>query len=74
MLCALPILILISLIFFTIAQIEGSINGTADSEVNEIISKKLADFIDKNPGAANNSAGKGSGANGNINGDSLEQI
>lgn len=74
MLCALPILILISLIFFTIAQIEGSINGTADSEVNEIISKKLADFIDKNPGAVNNSAGKGSGAHANINGESLEQI
>jgi len=42
--------------------------------VNEIISKKLADFIDKNPNAANNSAGKGSGAHASINGDSLEQI
>lgn len=63
LLCAIPLLMLISLIFFMIAHIEGSINGTAETEVNDIISKRMADYIDKNPAAANASANKGSGAN-----------
>jgi hypothetical protein len=60
--CAIFLLMIISLMFFMIAHLEGAAMGSEDQEVDEIINKKLADYIDHTPGARNSSANKGSGA------------
>lgn len=60
--------------FFMIAHLEGATMGTEQQEIDDVINKKLADYIDHTPGAKNNSANKGSGAKADIQGDSLESI
>lgn len=72
--CAIFLLMIISLMFFMIAHLEGATMGTEQQEVDDIINKKLADYIDHTPGAKNNSANKGSGAKAENQGDSLESI
>ena len=72
LLCAIPILLLVSLIFFMIAHVEGSMMGTPEQEADAYIAKRMAKFIKETPGGANASANKGSGADNKIVGDTLE--
>lgn len=65
---------IISLMFFMIAHLEGATMGTEQQEVDAIIDKKLSDYIDHTPGAKNSSANKGSGAKAENQGDSLDSI
>lgn len=60
--------------FFMIAHLEAATMGTEQQEVDDIINKKLADYIDHTPGAKNSSANKGSGAKAENQGDSLDSI
>jgi len=72
--CGIFLLMIISLMFFMIAHLEGATMGTEQQEVDAMVDKKLADYIDHTPGARNNSANKGSGAKAESQGDSLDSI
>jgi hypothetical protein len=74
LLCAIPVLLLVGLIFFMIAHVEGSMMGSPEAEADAYIQKRMEKFIKETPGGANASANKGSGADNKIVGDSLEQI
>lgn len=63
-----------SLIFFMIAHVEGSMNGTPEQEADAYINSRMAKFIKETPGSKNASANTGSGADNRIVGDTLEQI
>jgi hypothetical protein len=72
--CAIFLLMIISLMFFMIAHLEAATMGTEQQEVDDIINKKLSEYIDHTPGAKNSSANKGSGAKAENQGDSLDSI
>ena len=64
LLVIIPLLLIISFVFYMIATIDGSIFGTPQDEVDSIINDKMKQIIDKNDGA---------GGNGHI-GDTFEKI
>ena len=72
--CAIFLLMIISLMFFMIAHLEGATMGTQEDEIDDVVNKKLADYIDHTPGAKNASANKGSGAKAKKEGDTLDSI
>ena len=72
LLCSIPVLLIVSLIFFMVAHVEGSMMGTPEQEAQAYMDKRLAKFIKETPGGQNASANKGSGADNRIVGDTLE--
>ena len=69
---AIPVLLIVSLIFFMIAHVQGSMMGTPEEEAQAYANKRLAKFIKETAGGQNASANKGSGADNKIIGDTLE--
>ena len=43
---AIPLLVVVGIIFFMIARIDGALFGTPDDEMNSIIDKKMKEMMD----------------------------
>ena len=74
LLCAMFVFLIISMIFFLVAHVEGNMMGTPEQEAEDYITRRMQKFIKETKGNQNSSANKGSGADAKLIADRMDDI